>query len=103
MTSRSNAITLCSGFGGVACDVFALGALLFGEHPNWRALRWGIVSIVGVALVLFFGSFLVILLVTFTRPRKQTDRYAHMPLADDQDLEPMTPIQTNARQGGEPS
>jgi drug/metabolite transporter (DMT)-like permease len=32
-----------------------LGALLFGEHPNWRALRWGIVSIVGVALVLFFG------------------------------------------------
>ena len=32
-----------------------LGALLFGEHPNWRALRWGAVSIVGVALVLFFG------------------------------------------------
>lgn len=32
-----------------------LGALLFGEHPNWRALRWGVVSIVGVALVLFFG------------------------------------------------
>lgn len=32
-----------------------LGALLFGEHPNWQALRWGAVSIVGVALVLFFG------------------------------------------------
>lgn len=31
------------------------GALLFGEHPNWSALRWGLVSIVGVALVLFFG------------------------------------------------
>lgn len=31
------------------------GALLFGEHPNWRALRWGLVSIVGVALVLFCG------------------------------------------------
>lgn len=31
------------------------GALLFGEHPNWRALRWGGLSIVGVALVLFFG------------------------------------------------
>jgi len=53
------------------------------------------------ALVLFFGSFLVILLVTFTRPRRQTDHYAHMPLADDRDLEPMTPIQTNARHGGE--
>lgn len=54
------------------------------------------------ALVLFFGAFLVILLTTLTRPRRQTDRYAHMPLADDQDLEPMTPMQTNARQGGEP-
>jgi drug/metabolite transporter (DMT)-like permease len=32
-----------------------LGAMLFGEHPNWRALRWGTLSIVGVALVLFFG------------------------------------------------
>jgi len=31
------------------------GALLFGESPNWRALRWGGLSIVGVALVLFFG------------------------------------------------
>jgi cbb3-type cytochrome oxidase subunit 3 len=53
------------------------------------------------ALVLFFGAFLLILLVTFTRPRRQTDRYAHMPLADDRDPEPMTPMQTNARQGGE--
>lgn len=53
------------------------------------------------ALVLFFGSFLVILLVTFTRPRKQTNRYAHMPLADDRDLEPMTPITNHAPQGGE--
>jgi drug/metabolite transporter (DMT)-like permease len=33
-----------------------LGALLFGERPDWRALRWGGLSIVGVALVLFFGS-----------------------------------------------
>lgn len=31
------------------------GAFLFDEHPNWRALRWGLISIVGVALVLFFG------------------------------------------------
>jgi len=31
------------------------GALLFGESPNWRALRWGGLSIIGVALVLFFG------------------------------------------------
>jgi drug/metabolite transporter (DMT)-like permease len=30
------------------------GALLFGEHPNWRALRWGTLSIGGVALVIFF-------------------------------------------------
>jgi drug/metabolite transporter (DMT)-like permease len=33
-----------------------LGALMFQEQPNWRALRWGAVSIVGVVLVLFFGS-----------------------------------------------
>jgi drug/metabolite transporter (DMT)-like permease len=33
-----------------------LGALMFEEQPNWRALRWGAVSIVGVVLVLFFGS-----------------------------------------------
>ena len=31
------------------------GAWLFDEHPNWRALRWGLLSLVGVALVLFFG------------------------------------------------
>ena len=32
-----------------------LGAWFFSESPNWRALRWGGLSIVGVALVLFFG------------------------------------------------
>lgn len=31
------------------------GALLFDESPNWRALRWGGLSIVGVAMVLFLG------------------------------------------------
>jgi drug/metabolite transporter (DMT)-like permease len=31
------------------------GAFFFGERPNWTALRWGLISIVGVALVLFFG------------------------------------------------
>jgi drug/metabolite transporter (DMT)-like permease len=31
------------------------GAFLFGEHPNWGALRFGLISIVGVAMVLFFG------------------------------------------------
>ena len=31
------------------------GAFFFGERPNWNALRWGLVSIVGVSLVLFFG------------------------------------------------
>ncbi len=31
------------------------GAVFFGEHPNWGALRWGALSIVGVAFVLFFG------------------------------------------------
>jgi len=30
------------------------GAVLFGEHPNWRALRWGAVSLGGVVLVLYF-------------------------------------------------
>ena len=30
------------------------GALFFGEHPNWRALRWGALSLGGVALVIFF-------------------------------------------------
>ncbi len=32
-----------------------LGALMFDERPNWRALRWGVLSILGVMLVLFFG------------------------------------------------
>ena len=31
------------------------GAFFFGERPNWNALRWGLISIVGVSLVLFFG------------------------------------------------
>jgi drug/metabolite transporter (DMT)-like permease len=31
------------------------GAVFFGEHPNWGALRFGALSIVGVAFVLFFG------------------------------------------------
>jgi drug/metabolite transporter (DMT)-like permease len=31
------------------------GVLLFGEHPNWRALSWGALSVVGVAIVLSFG------------------------------------------------
>ena len=32
------------------------GALIFKEHPNWKALRWGIITILGVSLVLFSGS-----------------------------------------------
>jgi drug/metabolite transporter (DMT)-like permease len=28
------------------------GALFFGEHPNWRALRWGAVCLVGLIVVL---------------------------------------------------
>ncbi len=35
--------------------VVPAGALIFGEKPNWSALRFGIISIVGVAMVLFFG------------------------------------------------
>jgi drug/metabolite transporter (DMT)-like permease len=31
------------------------GAFFFGERPNWNALRWGAISIIGVTLVLFFG------------------------------------------------
>jgi drug/metabolite transporter (DMT)-like permease len=31
------------------------GALLFAEHPNWRALRWGAISVAGVVVVLTFG------------------------------------------------
>ncbi len=31
------------------------GVVLFHERPNWRALRWGALSIVGMTLVLFFG------------------------------------------------
>ena len=31
------------------------GAIFFAERPNWSALRWGLISIVGVTLVLFFG------------------------------------------------
>jgi drug/metabolite transporter (DMT)-like permease len=32
------------------------GALLFGERPDWRALRWGAISLIGIALVLFGGA-----------------------------------------------
>lgn len=35
--------------------VVPAGALIFKERPNWSALRFGVVSIVGVAFVLFFG------------------------------------------------
>jgi drug/metabolite transporter (DMT)-like permease len=31
------------------------GALLFGEHTNWRALSWGVVSIAGIVIVLAYG------------------------------------------------
>ena len=31
------------------------GALFFKERPDWTALRWGLLSIVGIVLVLFFG------------------------------------------------
>jgi drug/metabolite transporter (DMT)-like permease len=31
------------------------GAIFFSEQPNWSALRYGVISIVGVAMVLFFG------------------------------------------------
>lgn len=35
--------------------VVPAGAFFFGERPNWSALRFAPVSIVGVAMVLFFG------------------------------------------------
>jgi drug/metabolite transporter (DMT)-like permease len=35
--------------------VVPAGAFLFAERPNWSALRYAPVSIVGVAMVLFFG------------------------------------------------
>lgn len=44
-----------------------------------------------LALVLFFGAFVVLLGITFLRPRSQTDRFARMPLTDDQDTQPITP------------
>jgi drug/metabolite transporter (DMT)-like permease len=31
------------------------GMVMFGEHPNWKALRWGIVSLVGLVIVLTNG------------------------------------------------
>ena len=31
------------------------GALLFKERPDWTAMRWGLVSLVGIVIVLFFG------------------------------------------------
>lgn len=36
--------------------VVPAGALFFGERPNWSALRFGAISLAGVAIVLFFGS-----------------------------------------------
>ena len=35
--------------------VVPLGAKLFGERPNFSALRFGLISVVGVAMVLFLG------------------------------------------------
>lgn len=35
--------------------VVPLGAALFGERPNLSALRFGMISVIGVAIVLFFG------------------------------------------------
>lgn len=35
--------------------VVPAGALIFSERPNWSALRFGVISLVGVAIVLFFG------------------------------------------------
>lgn len=33
-----------------------IGARFFGEHPNWGALRWGLISVAGVIIVLVGGS-----------------------------------------------
>lgn len=33
-----------------------LGAVLFHERPNWRAMRWAVISLVGIAIVLFAGG-----------------------------------------------
>ena len=46
------------------------------------------------ALVLFFLAFVVLLAITFVRPRSQTDRFARMPLTDDNDTQPITPRNT---------
>ncbi|MFK8023952.1 MAG: DMT family transporter [Ilumatobacter sp.] len=35
--------------------VVPAGAVFFGERPNWGALRFGLISLAGVAMVLFFG------------------------------------------------
>jgi drug/metabolite transporter (DMT)-like permease len=35
--------------------VVPAGAIFFNERPNWSALRYGVISIVGVAMVLFFA------------------------------------------------
>jgi len=32
-----------------------VGYFMFGERPNWRALRWGGLSLVGITIVLFAG------------------------------------------------
>jgi hypothetical protein len=53
------------------------------------------------ALVLFFGAFVVLLAITFFRPRSQTDRFARMPLADDNNTEPITTPPTTHGQGDE--
>ncbi len=31
------------------------GALLFKERPDWTAMRWGLLSVVGIVIVLFLG------------------------------------------------
>ena len=51
------------------------------------------------ALVLFFGAFVVMLAITLVRPRSQTDRFARMPLTDDNDHDTTTTPPTTHGQG----
>ncbi len=43
-----------------------------------------------IALVLFFMSFIILLVLAFLRPRSLNDKYARMPLSDDYEIDSPT-------------
>ena len=57
-----------------------------------RAMDYTLLS--QIALVLFFGVFVAVVIRTWTRPKKEMDKQSQIPLSDEP-VEPRFPNQTN--------